>query len=333
MAEQDYSVHPYAAWFPMLDDDGLARLANDIRENGQRLPILLDREGKVVDGRNRLAACRMAGVPPWTETTDDDPARLVASLNIVKRHLTVGQQAMGWALAYPDPSPVGRGKKGSATEPLSKSKVSEARTVRRYAPELIVSVMAGGSLDQAYQIALSRKQQDDREQEAFAQLERNHPDLAARVRADEWSLMEALAAARGLEQGRAEQERQNRYREDIRLAAEAIGPEVPIPTPPDLTLSFTTNDEGETSQPKDQPGQDTESLRAQKRFLDRLIAIKRDLESIAASPPMASAWWPEGQVMAVRSSVSQMVAAAYRIADTYNRRLADDQRTPLREVK
>lgn len=56
-------VHPAAAIFPMLPDDELQALADDIKEHGLRQPIVLahpDRE--ILDGRNRLAACRIAGV-------------------------------------------------------------------------------------------------------------------------------------------------------------------------------------------------------------------------------------------------------------------------------
>jgi ParB-like chromosome segregation protein Spo0J len=48
--------------FPMLADDELEELAADIKGLLQR--IVLDAEGRVLDGRNRLAACEIAGVEP-----------------------------------------------------------------------------------------------------------------------------------------------------------------------------------------------------------------------------------------------------------------------------
>jgi ParB-like chromosome segregation protein Spo0J len=60
----ELAVHPVAALFPMLADDELGELAADIKERGLLQPIVLDAEGRVLDGRNRLAACKKVGVEP-----------------------------------------------------------------------------------------------------------------------------------------------------------------------------------------------------------------------------------------------------------------------------
>jgi len=59
----DYSIHPAADLFPMMKADELDALADDIKANGQQQPIAVHRD-LVLDGRNRLEACRRAGVPP-----------------------------------------------------------------------------------------------------------------------------------------------------------------------------------------------------------------------------------------------------------------------------
>src|SRR5687767_89338 len=88
-------VHPVADLFPMLADDELRDLADDIKQRGLLQPIVLDGEGRVLDGRNRLAACRLAGVEPTFETYGgDDPDGYALSTNINRRHMTKGQQAM-----------------------------------------------------------------------------------------------------------------------------------------------------------------------------------------------------------------------------------------------
>lgn len=94
--DKPLEFHPYAALFPMMDDDALAALAEDIRDNGLRFSVVVDADDRVVDGRNRLVACRMAGVEPRIEALDLDEREVltfVASSNIHRRHLTPSQRA------------------------------------------------------------------------------------------------------------------------------------------------------------------------------------------------------------------------------------------------
>ena len=60
-------IHLRAEMFPMMPEEELAELAEDIRENGLIHPIMLDTDGQVIDGRNRLAACKLAKVEPRFE--------------------------------------------------------------------------------------------------------------------------------------------------------------------------------------------------------------------------------------------------------------------------
>lgn len=89
-------AHPYADIFPRLEGDALRALIDDITQHGLREPITLYR-GQVLDGRNRLAACREAGVvPTFREAlaeTDADALREALSLNLHRRHLTTSQRA------------------------------------------------------------------------------------------------------------------------------------------------------------------------------------------------------------------------------------------------
>lgn len=88
-------VHPAADLFPMLDGDDLQALADDIAERGLLEPVWVLPDGRLLDGRNRYAACVVAGVDPDTRTyVGDDPVAFVVSLNIHRRHLTTGQKAM-----------------------------------------------------------------------------------------------------------------------------------------------------------------------------------------------------------------------------------------------
>lgn len=95
-------AHPAAALFPMLSEDDLAALAADIAEHGQREPIVIF-EDKILDGRNRHAACKIAKVEPKTKVLAkcDSPTAFVISLNLKRRHLTPLQNAQVGVDALP----------------------------------------------------------------------------------------------------------------------------------------------------------------------------------------------------------------------------------------
>lgn len=87
--------HEAANLFPLLPPEDLHELAQDISENGLLNPVVVF-ESKVLDGRNRLLACKEAGVKPvFTEWKEDgvSPVAWVVSLNLKRRHLTPAQRA------------------------------------------------------------------------------------------------------------------------------------------------------------------------------------------------------------------------------------------------
>lgn len=91
---QHYRVHRHANVFPLMPEATLNALTADIRAHGLRRAIVLY-EGRVLDGRNRLKACRLAGVKPRFERyTGDDPLSYVISANMHRRDLTQSQRAM-----------------------------------------------------------------------------------------------------------------------------------------------------------------------------------------------------------------------------------------------
>ena len=173
----EIAVHPFAARFPMLDDDDLADLAADIAANGQREPITLNLDGALIDGRNRLEACRRAGVEPTWETRDiPDPVAFILSLNVRRRHLTKSQVAMAVAMAYPDPEKGGRGRKsvlGTEFEGLNANQLSRARLVLKHMLTVADHVLAGRrQLNDAYAEAVAIR---DRKPSAEARPEQLKP--------------------------------------------------------------------------------------------------------------------------------------------------------------
>jgi hypothetical protein len=102
MSVVEDDAHPAADIFPMLNDHDLDLLAADIAERGLRQAILVLPDGRILDGRNRFAACRIAKVEPHFATYDgDDPLAEVISLNLRHRHLTNGQRAAVGLRALP----------------------------------------------------------------------------------------------------------------------------------------------------------------------------------------------------------------------------------------
>lgn len=90
--------HEAANIFPM-DEESLPELVKDIRENGQQVPIETY-DGKILDGRRRFKACKLAGVTPkFLDVNPKDPVAYVLSLNLHRRHLTPTQLAMVGARA------------------------------------------------------------------------------------------------------------------------------------------------------------------------------------------------------------------------------------------
>ena len=87
-------VHPAAELFPMMTGDAFDEFVEDIRANGQQSPISTLPDGTLLDGRNRLEACRKLGLKPTTTVVDtDSPLEFVISANMHRRHLTSSQRA------------------------------------------------------------------------------------------------------------------------------------------------------------------------------------------------------------------------------------------------
>jgi len=95
---QALKAHPAADLFPMMAEGDLAALAKDIAANGQHQPIVTFRDGPtwyVLDGRNRVAACAIAGVNPNTvEWHGEDPIAYVWGANVLRRQMDKSQIAM-----------------------------------------------------------------------------------------------------------------------------------------------------------------------------------------------------------------------------------------------
>jgi ParB-like chromosome segregation protein Spo0J len=148
-----YEDHPIAATFPILVDSELHELAEDIRKNGLLNDILIY-QGKILDGRNRYRACKIAGVQPTTcQYAGRDPVGHVVSLNLYRRQLRESQRAMVAAKI----ATLGEGRpsktvsidtvptRGEAAKMLNvgEASVGRAKQILIKSPELAERVSAG----------------------------------------------------------------------------------------------------------------------------------------------------------------------------------------------
>lgn len=169
-------AHPAAMIFPMMADDELRELAADIKKNGLREPITTY-DGKILDGRNRERACRMAKVEPKTRSWrgGGSPIAYVLSLNLQRRHLSQTQRAFAAEKALPlfaaeAKKRMKTGRKGdpdqlidqglatagaAASVGVNRQYVSDAKRVREEAPE-IASLAERGSVNMQQAKQLSR---------------------------------------------------------------------------------------------------------------------------------------------------------------------------------
>lgn len=156
--------HPAAASIPEATREQYEKIREDIREHGQRVPIILSSDGQIIDGRTRDRACRELGISlltrPATIAEQTDAVALVISLNAARRHLSPDQMAAIYWSAAEDrasrdalfPATKGkRGKRGAGKTSkgiarkigVSQATVERVEKVQREAPEKLADVAKG----------------------------------------------------------------------------------------------------------------------------------------------------------------------------------------------
>ncbi len=180
-------VFPAADVFPMMDADELADLAADIGANGLRAKLMLgelDGVTTLIDGRNRRRACEMAGVEPEVEYLNGaDPLAYVDSSEL-RRHLTTGRRAMGYAIRHPEPVKLKRkgiSENGEQTG-VSPQRLQEARAVLAHSRSLADQVILGDVTLGAAFVDMGADQGSARNtKRRLAKLRESRPDLAELV--------------------------------------------------------------------------------------------------------------------------------------------------------
>lgn len=221
--------HPIADVWPMMDEAKLHELADDILKNGQLVPVWLY-EGKILDGRNRWAACKIAGVEPKTkEYTGDEPTAFAVSLNDRRRHMgksalaavaaelephfakdakrrqrasggdKVSEKARAVVEKVPQPVSVKAREEAAKSVGVNDRYVSDAKKVKTEAPEVFERLKAGKITLQDAKREVAKKPTDDwRQDERDRQVEvENGFTVVANAAADKnlicWAESKGLA--------------------------------------------------------------------------------------------------------------------------------------------
>lgn len=230
-------THWVADLFPLNETD-VEALAEDIKSNGQIVPIKALKDGQIIDGRNRWLACRKAGVDPVIDIVNPDGEEvpeeqlfaLATSCNSIRRDLTTAERAVAaaqaWKRLYEDGKLTvnkgGRGKLRSEDDlgfvsfaktnfKAGRDTAKQALAIANHSPELLE--LAKNGLDNAYRIYQEEKARVE-EEHRNQQLLKDHPDIRERVANGAISMEEAitLARARSREQiEKAEAVKQQRH--------------------------------------------------------------------------------------------------------------------------
>jgi 16S rRNA G966 N2-methylase RsmD len=95
MNEIDREYHELSNIFPLMQGAEFEALKADIKQNGLIEPVWIDRDGKIIDGRNRHRACLETGAIEKFKTYEkDDILSFIIGLNLHRRHLNETQRAV-----------------------------------------------------------------------------------------------------------------------------------------------------------------------------------------------------------------------------------------------
>lgn len=142
----EMDVHPAADAFPMMNREQYEALRDDIKEHGQQEDVVTW-NNLIIDGRNRLKACKELGIEPEVAELDPDmtpdPTPYVISANIHRRHLTTAQRATVAAKLATLKN--GQRKDGARSNDLAVSDAADLLSVSEPSVKRAKHVIANGS--------------------------------------------------------------------------------------------------------------------------------------------------------------------------------------------
>ncbi len=119
-------IHPLTNCYPMMAADEMADLVSSISDHGLLFSVTVKGD-TLLDGRNRVAACKEAGVKLRTEEyTGDDPAAFILDTN-KRRNLDASQLSV--VAARMANLPKGRPKKNTSREVFTQEQAAAINDV------------------------------------------------------------------------------------------------------------------------------------------------------------------------------------------------------------
>jgi len=145
------TTHKYCKLFPEITGQDFKDLVASIKEHGL-MEEIVTLDGQVLDGQNRLKACKAAGVEPkFKEFTGKDPLAFVVAENIARRHLTAGQRSLLAVKISECGNSHMTQEKAAQKLHVSRESVSLAKQIKGKSPKLAKRIEAGKiSLNEAH---------------------------------------------------------------------------------------------------------------------------------------------------------------------------------------
>jgi DNA modification methylase len=175
--------HEEAMLLPLVKADDLPALADDIKKHGLQEPIVLF-EGKVLDGRNRLRACKQKGIslksahfiqfqPNGLSARD-----FVITKNLHRRQLTLDQRAALAAELVPMFEEEAKKRVGGRPKKGQKPS-AEVRPVKGKSSELAARFVGGvGERSVEKVLSLERKARDKGKRDVLARIKEGRLTIA-----------------------------------------------------------------------------------------------------------------------------------------------------------
>lgn len=145
----DLTLHNDTEMFPQMSHEDFIVLREDIRQQGIKVPLIVDEQMRVRDGRHRFRAARELKLPEVPvvvrNDSDEEIRKEIIATNLLRRHLSESQRAWA-AIRFVDSngSPYLSDDKAAKIFNVGRRSVERARYVsRKGCPELFAAINGG----------------------------------------------------------------------------------------------------------------------------------------------------------------------------------------------